>query len=214
MPEEKNLKTNYASNSHKSKEIPEKVARPKLERVVTSDVLQPKKGLWRRITDAFSVEDIHAVGSYVVGDVVIPSLKTLIQDVVVQGIERSLFGEARPRSLGSGGMRTNYTSYNRMSQPSPSRFDEPRTISRQARSNHSFDEIILESRGEAEDVLGRLIDAIDQYDVVTVADLYDLVGLTSSFTDNKWGWNDLRSASIRRVRAGYRIELPRTMELD
>lgn len=213
MPEETNPKTNYASNSHKSKVVPEKVERPKMEKVVKSEVVQPKKGLWRRITSAFSGEDIHSVGSFVLGDVVIPSIKSLIQDVVVQGIERSLFGDSRPRSTASG-MRTNYTSYNRMSSPSVPRYDEPRTISRQARSTHSFDEIILESRGEAEDVLGRLVDAIDQYDVVTVADLYDLVGLTSSFTDNKWGWNDLRNAAIRRVRAGYRIELPRTIELD
>ena len=55
-----------------------------------------------------------------------------------------------------------------------------------------------------------LDDLIDQYGVVSVADLYDLVGLTSTnYTDNKYGWTDLRHAEVRRDRDGYLLRMPK-----
>ena len=87
-------------------------------------------------------------------------------------------------------------------------------MSRTSRARHDFDEIILETRGEAEEVLSHLVDLTIDYQQATVADLYDLVGITSNFTDNKYGWTDLRSASVTRVRDGYLINLPRTQILD
>lgn len=83
-------------------------------------------------------------------------------------------------------------------------------MSRSAQATHNFDEIILESRAEAETVLERLIDTIDTFDVATVSDLYDLVGISGSFVDSQWGWTDLRDASLRRVRDGYLLNLPKT----
>lgn len=71
-----------------------------------------------------------------------------------------------------------------------------------------MDEVIIETRVEAEHVLDRMVDLLKQYDQVTVSDLCDLVGATAAYTDNKWGWTDLRGADIRRVREGYLLKLP------
>lgn len=87
-------------------------------------------------------------------------------------------------------------------------------MSRQARAAHDFDEIVLETRGDAEIVIEKLRDTLAQYDVVTVADLYDLVGITGSFTDNKWGWYNLRDARVSPVRGGYLLDLPGTTAID
>jgi hypothetical protein len=81
-------------------------------------------------------------------------------------------------------------------------------MSRQARARHDFDEIVLESRTEAEEVIDRLFDLVSRYESATVADLYELVGLASSHTDHKWGWTDLRGAGVSRVRGGYLLDLP------
>ena len=54
---------------------------------------------------------------------------------------------------------------------------------------------------------------IDQYGVVSVGDLYDLVGVTGAYTDNNYGWTDLRTASVVRTRDGYMIKLPRALAL-
>ena len=50
---------------------------------------------------------------------------------------------------------------------------------------------------------------------MTVADLYDLVGLNHNFTDNKYGWTNLRNAQPVRDRDGYYIlKLPRAVPID
>ena len=59
---------------------------------------------------------------------------------------------------------------------------------------------------------------IDTYGMVSVADFYDLVGLQCNYTDNKYGWTDIRNASVVRVRDndgnGYLIKLPKIQPLN
>lgn len=87
-------------------------------------------------------------------------------------------------------------------------------FSRGSRARHDFDDILFESRGEAEDVLSYLVDLTIDYGVASVADFYDLSGIESQFTDNKYGWTNLRDACIDRVRNGYIIRLPQAKPLD
>jgi len=76
------------------------------------------------------------------------------------------------------------------------------------RRPHNVHEIILISREDAETVLERLVDIIDKYDVASVADLHDLVGLPTTYVDNKWGWTNLAQVDIRQIREGFLIDLP------
>ena len=80
--------------------------------------------------------------------------------------------------------------------------------------SYSYDDIILSTRGEAEDVLTRMDELMDKYGLVRVADLYDLVGITGNYTDNKYGWTNIRNAKITRLRDGYMIEMPRAVPID
>ena len=80
--------------------------------------------------------------------------------------------------------------------------------------SYSYDDIILSTRGEAEDVLSRMDELIETYGLVRVADLYDLVGITGNYTDNKYGWMNIRNAEIMRVRDGYMIKMPRAVPID
>ena len=82
------------------------------------------------------------------------------------------------------------------------------------RARLNFDDIILESRGEAEEVLSHLLELVENYGVASVADLYELVGITGSFTDNKYGWTNLSTASVSRVRDGYLLNLPNATPID
>jgi hypothetical protein len=48
-----------------------------------------------------------------------------------------------------------------------------------------------------------------QYEVVTVADLYELVGTEPTHVDTTWGWTNLKGAGVARVRGlGYLLDLP------
>lgn len=50
---------------------------------------------------------------------------------------------------------------------------------------------------------------IDTYGNVSVADLYDLVGKSCEYTDQKYGWTNIRNAEPIRVRDGYMLKLPK-----
>lgn len=213
---------NFPNNSHRAKDVKEaKPESKKIEKVTTGEVARRKKPLGKRFSETFLAgDDVQGVWGYVVLDVLVPAAKDAIADAVSQGIERMIYGEARstPRR---GGRRTtssyssggSHIAYNRFA-PS-SRGPEPeRGISRRSRASHDFDEIIIETRVEAEEVIDKLFSLVSQYEVATVADLYDLVGISGDYTDAKWGWSDLRGASIRRIRDGYLLDIPKPEPLN
>lgn len=199
----------YSERSSK-KEKAEKEPK-KLEKVVTGEVIQKKKGLGSKVKESFSGDDARSVGSYIFFDVFIPAAKSMVLDAVSQGAERLLYGETRGRTRPSG-RGAGYTSYNRMYSKESSR-ENRRELSGRARSTHDFDEIILAERGEAEEVLDQLMNLIDDYGHAKVSDLYELLGISKNYTDDRWGWEDLRSASTTRVRQGYLLDLPPTIPL-
>ena len=59
-----------------------------------------------------------------------------------------------------------------------------------------------------------MCELLDIYKTVTVADLKDLVGVTPIYTDNKYGWTNLRNADVQRVRDGYLLKLPKALPFD
>jgi hypothetical protein len=145
---------------------------------------------------------------YMVVNSVVPAMKEMMLDAVNAGVERLIYGESRPGRRSPAAGPLGYVAYNRMQQRGP----EPRTqtqLPRPSRMRHAFDEIVINSRQEAEEVLDQMYDVISRYEAVTVADLYELTGLESSHADQKWGWEDLRGSSVGRVRGGgYLLELP------
>ena len=66
-----------------------------------------------------------------------------------------------------------------------------------------------------EEVLDKMFELLDTYQFVSVADLYDLVGVTGNYTDNKYGWTNLRGAEPVRMRdGGYALKLPKAYPID
>lgn len=217
------LKTNYTSNSHKSRDSKtERPEREKLEKVVVGTAIQQKKPLGRRVIETFTGDDAKSVGGFVLFDVILPAAKAMVSDAVSQGIERMLFGESKSRGRSgssgssSGSFGGGRSGYDRMysGKAQSNSVNGRREMSNRSRSVHDFDEILIGSRGEAEGVLDKLTELVDNYETATVSDLYDLVGITGSFTDDKWGWYDLRGATISRARNGYRLNLPKTEVID
>jgi hypothetical protein len=49
---------------------------------------------------------------------------------------------------------------------------------------------------------------LEMYEVVSVADLNDLVGFETSYVDQKWGWTYLGNARVRPIREGFLVDLP------
>lgn len=182
----------------------------KIEKITTGEVIRRKKPLGKRLFETFFGGDAKTVISFVVMEVLVPAAKDAVADAVSQGVERTLFGEVRSSSRRAGSRPSSgYISYNRFSTPSTKSREEPREISRRSRAHHEFDEIYLATRAEAEEALDRMYDLISKYEQATVADLYDLLGISSEYTDDKWGWTDLHGAGVIYSRKGYLLDLPK-----
>lgn len=198
----------YNPNSNRyNKE--QKDERRKVEAVVSEPAKVKKKSEISKFADVFIAEDARNVKSYILSDVLIPAIKKLVSDIVKDGIEMILWGGTSRGGSGSG-TRASHVSYDRFSSSGASR----PTVS-SARAPYSYDDLTFRNRGEAEEVLTRMDELIVEYGFTTVADLYDLAGRTGNYTDNKYGWTNLRNARTVRLRNGeYMIELPRAYPID
>ena len=203
----------YPPNS----EVSKRQAQEKhIEQVTTGEVRRKKPSLRKQFKDTFISGSIRGSLSFVVLDVLLPAAKDMVVEAVGEGARQLFFGEGRryrggstPPPSGPYG-QVNYRGYSTPSR-NPS---AQRAMSRRARAAQNFDEIVLDSRTEAEEVIDRLYDLVGKYDTATVADLYELVGLSASHTDYKWGWADLHGAGVSRIRDGYLLDLPDPIPLD
>ena len=190
-------------NSHKFRED-QKDSERKVAKVGTGGVKTKKKSEVRKLTDVFISEDVSKVKSYILMDVLVPAIKKAISDIVTNGIDMMLYGESRDRKKTVG----DYVSYRNYSDRRDDRRDA------RVRTGFDYDDIIFSTRADAVAVREQMDDMIDRYGVVTVADLYDSVQLTAPYTANKYGWTNIRTADIVRIRDGYVIKLPRAMPID
>lgn len=198
----------FKPNSHRYKEEQKDAPgeKKKVEKVVTGSVKTKKKN---RFASNIVSEDAKNVKSYLVLDVLIPALKNTIEDLVTNGIRMVLRGETGGRKPTTN---ASYVSYNKYSD----RRDDHHTIdTRRNRIGYSYMDIVLEHRADADEVLSRLDEMIERYGVASVADLYDLVGETHNYTDNKYGWTNLATAKVVRTRdGGWLLDLPKAYPFD
>lgn len=193
---------------------------PKFEKVITGTVIKRKKPLGRRLMETFFSTDSSSVVGYLGKEVLLPALQNLVIDFVTQGIEKAVHGEVQtPRRSARGstsGPRT-HISYDRpssivRSSTSITPSSAPRRVVTQP-SAFDIGEVILGTKIEAQVIAEKLGEAIEEYGAVTVANLNELIGQTSAYTDHKWGWTDLVDLRIKRVTEGYLLVLPEPEDL-
>lgn len=181
--------------------------------VVAGGATTKKKSEIRKFADTFVSEDAENVKSYILQDVIIPAAKRILDDVIVGSLRMFLYGE---RGVPGDGRRTNaskvsYRSY--YERESDRRRDNGGS---RVKSGFEYDDIEFEYRGDAEAVLTEMENIIEQFDMVSVGDLYDLADIsTSNYAVNRYGWTNLATATIARTRNGkYIIKLPRAVPLN
>ena len=203
----------YKPNSHKYREEQKAAAsedRKKVEKVVTGNVKTKKKSGFGKLADEFISEDAVNVKRYVAKEVIIPGIKDIIEDLVIKGIRLFLRGETGARPGSSSGSRMSYDRcYNGGRDTRASLGPKTASLER-----FDYEDIVIESRGEAEAVLMQMDEMLSKYRFVSVLDLYDMVGFTAPHTFDKYGWTDLRTAKVMPVRGGYVLKLPRPLPYD
>lgn len=199
----------YQSNSHRSKELAADTTREKKEKVVSGKV-STKPNKKRNLASIFVSEDITNVKSYVLMEVLVPTIKKTISEIVTNSVDMILYGETRGSHKRSSSGNISYRKY----------YDDKRSDYRDRRespkANVRFDceDIEFDSRGDAEMVKRRMLETSEEYGMVTVADMYDFAGLTVPFTAQNYGWMGLRNIDVHRGRDGYYLKLPKAMPIE
>lgn len=187
----------YPSNSKTKKE-------KKVEKVIEGTVKTSKMPLRTKLAHTFLADDAEDVKGYIFFDVIVPEIKNTILDASHKALEMLFFG-----SVSSSKKSGPYVNYSKSSLSSTT---PRRSVSKQPKDFREFE---YGTRSDAEEVLINMQDLIDEYGFASIADLYDLCGVVGNWTDNKYGWADLRSAKVSMKRGGgYVIDFPRAEQLD
>lgn len=197
----------YKSNSDKSRQ--EQQSEKKVEAVITGKAKTRKKGEMQKFADVFIAEDANNVKSYILMEVIIPAVKKAISDIVTTGIDMILYGEAGRSRKNGAASKVSYRNYYERES------GRTRAGSAGRRSSFDYDDVIFDTRGDAEAVLDAMNDIISQYGTVSVSDFYDLARVPNdNYTMNRYGWTNIGGATAVRVRDGYILKLPRAIPLN
>ncbi len=203
----------YKGNSHKEKEetalTRDKVEKPAL--IVHGKVEVAKKTGISSLADNLFAGDLNSVKNYVINEVIIPGVKQVVMDTLHDTVDIIFKGEVSSTKRNKkSGQNREYYSYQSCYKVEDTRRAQP------ARTRYSFGDLYFETRGDAEMVLDSLQEKLDECDgVVSVLDLYDMIGKDTTPNDNKYGWSNLDSARVVRTRDGeYILKLPRALPID
>lgn len=159
--------------------------------------------------------DPKDVMMYMLTDVLVPALKDTFVDMVIGGTKRMVYG------MGASDYRPSSPRLVRQDNPSYSQntnynaiSSNRRVIDSTVRERHDFSKVVFPDRPSAENVLTAMNDYIQQYGVVRVKDFYEFAGITAEYTDQNWGWHDIRGSRVRSIYGGYIVELPPTEHLQ
>lgn len=218
--------TELPGNSHRQREgSASPPNRPKVERVVTGPVIQRKTPLRQKFKSTFLGGNPKEAIVNTFTNSFVPRAKEVFLDTLYEGMDRMVLGEARAATarrnnglisniFGPNPSVSQYVPYNAFGTGQPSQAQMQQQTAAAAilnnNSNQRIDlgQIIIPSKVEADALMTKIIWHIEEFAFFSVADLYEMLGLQAPFTDEKYGWNDVRELAVRPVSGGYLLVLP------
>lgn len=201
----------------------EKVSEPELRTDKKVKDIKPvanakkaKKTALQIFKDSFIAEEIGDLREYIIRDLVVPMIKDAIVDGIGNSLSLILYGEKNDYryrgsryysdTRSSSGIRRYDYSRGYSYKESRARDEDERRFAKA----QQWEPLECESRQEALDILEQMSDILEEYGSVSIADMYDLGGVTTRPEDNNYGWRSLTSAHIRETRhRTYIIDMPR-----
>jgi len=188
-------KNELPCNSNRSKNEVEQETKASLDAPARTRKVKENKA------KSFIVDIGGTFVNHLVVDIILPQFKLFIHDTLSDTVD-SIFG--------SGKKNAKYVSYNKYSSNTSSARERDRDYTKAYRSRSlQYDEIIYETRAEAQKVLTMLRDDIEETGVATVSDLFDHSRLRGPATGPDYGWTNLDNAYVSRDGADYIINLPK-----
>lgn len=166
---------------------------------------EKKKSIRERLTDSFLATNGEDIKERVIFDWVIPGIKNILEDIV----HMLLFGDGvvRNSDRSRGERRLLRKEYNKY-------YDDDRKKSESSFESKSKNpELTYSSRAEAQNVLNKMLDILDEYNRVTVKDLYSISKMPTDFAMSNWGWRDLTGSKPIPYGDRWLLKLPKSEEL-
>ena len=192
------------SNSDKSR-----MQKKEITPVAKGAVRRKKKTEIQKFSDIFFAEDFGTIKDYIFKDVILPALKNTVWSIVNQATEVALYGETSTPQRKIPGAKISYDKVGRFGD-----IPRRRDYNGIQRTAYDFGDAIVDSRAEADAALEALEAAIEEYGQASVADLFDIIGVTPASNDYNYGWDSVATASAARLRDGrYLLKLPKARPL-
>ena len=186
---------------------------------VTQAVVKKRSGIGKLFRSLIA-EDVTNVKKFLIEDVLIPSVKNGIADLVISATNMTLFGKnsqvgRRPGLIGKTSYGTMYKGNQAVTANTLN--GGLRAVNESAVADiYDFNEILYTSYQAAEEVYVKMCERIANYNVATVANLYTFSGITTNeATYSNWGWYDIPTHRIEAASGGYyMLVLPRAIPLN
>lgn len=195
----------------------------KVEKVVTGNVTIKKKSTFAKMRDMFIAEDADKVGNYILMDVLVPSIKRAIVDIIKSSADMIFGTKGSQKSSGTtytyGGIAS-HVSYGSISQQNK-QVREP-TYEQASKWDFSCVEFnwfdnAEDNKREADRVVSTMCDLIESYKSASVADLCEILGgLPYEYTAHDYGWTNLTSVVPIKIPGtnGYYLRFPKVVPVD
>lgn len=161
---------------------------------------------------SFIVNDINDIKTSILLDYIVPGLKDLAVGIIDNIFNRNGKYKSFNRSFSGNDRHTPYGS----AYKGNSQRNFGRSMDSRMQQNYDYRELTWQTRGQAEIALNSLWDILDEYKVVSIADLFDIAQCTppGDASGNSYGWFDLSGSEVVRTFDGrYCIKLPVAVSL-
>lgn len=184
-------------------------------RILNTPPRKPLDNKFAKFVEEYLGGDIRDIKDYIIKKVIVPGVK---KSVYVMGcsILGSFLGEngtgiSNPAGLNPN-IASNFVNFRGFFNGTPNQSTQM-TVPGNNASISSYDNLYFNSPQDAENVLAAMYDIIEKSDAISVAELMDLVGQPSMYTQRSYGWTDIKGARIEETPGGYHIHLPRASVL-
>lgn len=195
-------------------QVPAEVEQREKRVTTTVPSVEKKDSLIHRFLKSFFQTDAETIKNSIIDDYVVPGIK----DAILGAIDMFFYKDGS----GRGGRSPSgpYVSYEKRYKGNTALrpFQGSRIVEPRQERQHRFDyrDLCWPSRGTAEAALSSLWEILDNYNVVSIADLFDIAEVTppGDSTGNDYGWRDLSGSEVARTFDGqYVIKLPKAISL-
>lgn len=176
-----------------------------IKKIINGAAKKKSRTKSEKIKHSFIPEDLNIIGDYILRDILVPSIK----NIIFESFKTILFGEDKDEIIRSSTSKFSRVAYDKKYGDSIYKRYKP-----SGTTPFDYDDIVFESKMDAELVLDELYDVLERYNVVTLNDFYDMAGESNdNYQYSKYGWTDLKGSRIISVREGYIIKLPKLIRI-